>query len=368
MRLSKKPFISKAIATKLSFGYSFIDLKTSTAKSILLSNKNIKYISGITGGFSNNLLITSSTVMSAAPRQYGNGCAIEFMTDAANFSTATPSIIFQSYRNGTTPNSYKVAIDDVYQSEVPQTFLASDSGVVQIQFATSGIHKVRIEIAGNRLMQKLYVMSGARIWMPTNNNQVKACVFGDSWMANGETTYDNWSMANIANRLCDALGWEIFNSSVGGTGYSNNGGTNFNWQSVERLDNTTLDDFDAIIVFGSVNDAARTTAEMKAAALVVWQGIRLRNPTVPIFIFGVPTTIGTSAAKCTILENGLKEAFAKWNDSNSYYFPITNDPCGAWLDSSNVTTYIGVDGTHPNINGVKYISSKMADCIKSVLN
>ena len=131
---------------------------------------------------------------------------------------------------------------------------------------------------------------------------------------------------------------------------------------------TAIEEFDAIIIFGSVNDAARTTAEMKTAALIVWQGIRLRNPNATIFIFGVPTTENTIVTIATKIENGLKEAFDEWQDKNSYFFPITTDINGAWLDSNNVAIYMADDGTHPNNICAPYIANKMVNKINEVIN
>lgn len=342
-------------------------LLASTGLSVLVSSKNIDIIGGTAGGAKGSMFAFSSTVTNSSPKQYSGGYAIEFMTDAANFSTISNTIIVRTYRSGTTPNSYKVAIDDVYQSTTPQPYAGADAGVIQIQFLEEGIHKIRIEFQGGRLFQRLNIINGAKIWKPINS-RINACFFGDSYFQIGEASYSNWDMSNTANMLADSLGWKIFNSSVRGTGYISNGGLNFNWQSTERLNDTTIEDFDAIVLFGSVNDQGATSAEIKAAALIVWEGIRLRNPNTTMFIFGVPTTVNTVALVATTLEIGMNEAFTEWGDTNAYFFPITTDKNGAWFNSSNVSTYMGVDGTHPNNKGVKYLSAKMTDSIKSVLN
>lgn len=343
-------------------------LLNSTSKTILASNKNIKIIGGNAGGFNNSLFAVSTTVASATPKQFGTGYALEFWADAGNISTSLTSVILQIYTNGVTPNSYKIAIDDVYQTELPQANPVNGTNYITIGLLEAGIHKIRIELPAFMLCNNLYILNNSKIWCPNESNNVRVCFFGDSWMANGDVSYGGWSMANIANRVAVGLGWDIFNSSVGGTGYIRNGITNFNWQSEKRLDNTAIENFDAIIVFGSVNDSGNSTSQMKTAALGVWQGIRLRNPNATIFIFGVPTTENTLSASATSIENGLKEAFVEWQDKNSYFFPITTDSNGAWLDSNNVAVYMGDDGTHPNNICVPYIANKMINAINGVIN
>src|SRR6202034_2186943 len=111
----------------------------------------------IIGGFqyrdNANGYIGSATQNSSSNNVTGPSYAVEFMTDAANFTTSQAGILVGLFQNGAAPNGFNVAVDDVYQSSAYIGFGAGEN--ITIQFNTPGIHKVRLEFPSGMLMQSL---------------------------------------------------------------------------------------------------------------------------------------------------------------------------------------------------------------------
>lgn len=327
--------------------------------------KGISYEGGVPTGYNNNLFVSGATATSATPSSFGVGYALEFYTDAGNFTTSTYSIVIKSYRSGTTPNSYRVAIDDVYDTDGLVSYLGADNGFLKIQFNTIGIHKVRVEFQQRRLFQSFYLINGAKIWEVEKKPNI--VFFGDSWFG-GQATDTLSNFNTIGYRVAQDLNCNIINASVGGTGYIAKGGTNFNWQKDYRLNDVlVVDDAKALVIFGSINDAGNTEASLITASLYVWQQLRVRLPNIPFFICGVPTTINTSSVTASALEIALKKAFIQFNDSNSFFIPITTDEI-PWIDDLNKSVYVGGDGNHLKNIGGKYFSNKISTKIRTTMN
>lgn len=335
------------------------------AITIRIANNMVNFISGVPFDYSNNLVLGGSQTTSASPAYTSAGTVIEFETDSANFSLAT--ILLKFFQNGASPNSYRVAIDGVYNNYTPQAFGASEwLSIVFPEVAISGPHTVRVELPALIAVQQIWVPAGASIYRYRNPVLARLSLFGDSYMYAGVS--GQWPQDSLAARVANMLGCLYDVNSVAGTGYINNGGTNYPWSAPQRTNNVAYRNYDAIIVFGSVNDGGQTAVAEQAAALTTWQGLRTNAPSAPIFIFGVPTTGNISSASATILENGLASAFIQWGDPNSWYFPVTTDPNGAWFNSNNLSTYIGADSTHPtDPQGYSFLADKVVQAIKSVL-
>jgi hypothetical protein len=342
-------------------------IASGTGVSLKAASEKIDIIGGFAGGFSNNFMAVLTHTAKATPSAQGVPWAIEFMTDAANISTAAATVKIYSYRNGTTPNAYRIAIDDVYQSATPETYGEANEGYITIQFATAGIHKVRVEFAAGRPLQAIYVINGARIWKPEHANKVHACFFGDSWTNGGDTT-DDWPAKNVAFRTAEALGWSNDMCAQGGTGYVADGGSNYAWQEPERQADVSGRDYDVIVFLGSITDNGSSAAAIQAAALTTWKGVRANAPSTPIIVFGCPTTVSVNQAVATVIEDALYAAFLQWADQNAHFIRVTTDPSGSWIDANNTGTYIGADNSHLTDIGVQYFASKMTQKIRSVLN
>jgi len=301
---------------------------------------SIKIVGGYAGNYGSTFSPASGTRTSASPAQSYVPFALEFMTDAANFSTATPAIVMTIVGNQT-PLAYRVAVDDVYQT-ANYVLINTGSNQITIQFATAGVHKVRIEQTAGVRVSHLYLTTNAKIWQPPKNGySVNAAMFADSFFNSGYT--GSWGMHNIANQVCILLGWNCFAPAVNGTGYIATGGTSYAWTDARRIADITRIPPDVIVLFGSVNDSGQTSNAEQTAAASVYSQIRAIYPTIPIFVFGVPNTKTVSTSAAT-LETGIAAAVAASQaagDNNIWFFPITNDPAGAWITKDVTTDFAG---------------------------
>ncbi len=257
---------------------------------------------------------------------------LEFMTDAANFTTAAPAVLITTYANSISPAQYRIAIDDVYQTSAPVTW--TSGGWIEIQFATSGLHKLRIEISAGVLMRGIYLYGAAQAFSARKASNFNALFWGDSYFRNG--TPSSWALSNLAFMTSLLLGWTPYISAIAGTGYVRSISNAGNWASSERLGDLSLRKYDAVVIFGSINDSGYSAGTVQANALSLFRAARAAQPDVAIFIFGVPTTIYLTQANALTLENAIRDAFAQWGDPNAFFFPLSGDSAGAWLSSSNI--------------------------------
>ncbi len=352
-------------------------LATNTGLALRCASQNMKYIGGVPVSVGGNTILGGATNTAASPSYAIPPSAIEFDTDAANFNTATASIILQVYQGGGVNASYRVAIDGVYTAAATTTG-STGSAYIAITLATAGVHRVRIEWAINSTyaayMIALYLVNNAKIWYPRDLiYKPRYCGFGDSYSAYGGQGFGH---DQIIPTFCNLLGWDFGLCAQGGTGYVSPGGTNFAWTSPYRATDTTFDAYDIIGFYGSVNDNGQTAGAIQAAALQTWQNVRTKNPTTPFLIFGVNQTNTVSLATAQTMEGALQAAFTQWGDSNAVFIPVSTDPTtNAWIDATNVTTYImgASDNTHPtstglNLGGQAFLAAEMANRASNALS
>jgi hypothetical protein len=348
----------------------------SASVTVYVATDLLDYIGGVPALANGNMTVSGASVTSATPSNSGAPYAVEFWTDAASVTTASAGLIFAFYQNGVTPNSYRIAIDNVYQTAAPQAFPNSGGNWITVQFASAGTHLVRLELTGGYLLQQTYAINSASIWKSNSAADIRAGMFGDSWFQNAAA--GSWGARNIPHTLGLLMGWKPDCIAQGGTGYVNTGGTNFAWTDTHR---STYDikrrAYDVLVFFGSINDNAAPLTTLYSAALQTWQQARAANPTAPIFVFGVPTTGTVLNATAVAMEGGptstagttLYQAFAAWGDGNSYFIPISSDLAGAWLTAANQSIYIySGDNNHPlDPTGALYVAQRMAAKIKALL-
>lgn len=340
---------------------------TTTGVSFHALSDSINYIGGIPADYNNFMFLTEGTTVSANNHAGFGQASYEFMTDAANFSTSATGIIFAVNTNGGTPASYRVAIDDYYQSVNPVNYNGTGTQYVTVQFASAGTHKVRFEMANTSLLVNLWVLTGSQIQKPTYSYNFLAAIYTDSYGSTGGS--GSWPLRNIAAQMAYILGWQPDFMSVAGTGYVANGTTNYNFAAPQRTRDVGYKTYNAIVVLGSVNDCGLTPATVQANALTTFQGLRATAPNAPIFVFGVPTTVNCIAANATLIENAVSAGFTSWGDTNAYFIPITTNPDGDLITTLNSGIYIAADGTHlTDPAGTSYYAYWMATQIKNILS
>lgn len=289
----------------------------------------------------------------------------EFYTDAANFSTSTPVLIFHVYAGTLTLQKFRLLIDDVPLSlDASDLAAANSNNYISVQLPSAGIDKVRLELSDATSINGIYVVNGASVW--NSDAKPKSVMFGDSYFLAGEA--NSFQPNNLAHQLANLLGWEPYLAAVGGTGYVSDGGSNYAWSNPLRSRDFGIVPADVGVIFGTINDGSASAAAVKAAARTTWEAARALNPSMPLIIFGIPAT-NTATAGYPTQEQALIEAFAEWGDKNAWFFPITLDRDGIWLSSGNRSRYIAADNNHPSHTGLssgnRYLASRMAEKIRT---
>jgi len=293
------------------------------------------FVTGATTG--NGLIPPTLATKGATPY------VIEFETDVANVSTSTPGIQLGFNVNGGTPSKFRVAIDDVYQTTDPVSFGASPW--IDIQFASAGIHKVRVELPALVIPLALYVLTGGQVWSNSQGDACRVGIMGDSFMQAGLT--GSWPGRNAGMVAANLLGWKADLLSVGGTGYAKYT-TNYNWSDPARYADVARRPYAGLLWWGSVNDAGLSAASVTAACLAAWRGARALQPNAPMFIFGCAVTALADQAAATVVDGAMQDAFNQLGDPLAWFHPVTADPQGAWWSTANASLYLGADNNHPS--------------------
>lgn len=237
-------------------------------------------------------------------------------------------------------------------------------------FGGSENRLIRIEYDATSVI-RLSTDAGKTIWAPYDSRP-KFCFFGDSFFALGAGQLHStptFFVDNIAARVAKNLGAKCTASAVGGTGFGNNGGTNFNYAHPKRLADLSLQAFDAIIISGGTNDSsAENFSNVRLNCRALLTEARSAMPSSPIVLCGVINGEVSGTNSMSAIENKIKQAFDDFDDGNALFVAMTNDPDGAWINSANKSKYIAADNTHclPNI-GEEYISSRLTEKIYSFL-
>jgi len=167
---------------------------------------------------------------------------------------------------------------------------------------------------------------------------------------------------------------DVYNGSMSSTGYVNGG--DYSSPYSDKVSQLASVNPDAWMFYGSTNDAGNAEATIKAAAIAAWSAARLATPSAPIVIFGVwPIPNSGSYSQVVQLEQYYSEAFTTWNDANSHFVPICQDPDGPWLVGSwndgggtytqNEALYLSDDNVHPSEAGIEYMAQKIATYLQN---
>ncbi|GAB3783255.1 hypothetical protein GCM10028818_40850 [Spirosoma horti] len=276
--------------------------------------------------------------------------ALEFMSDAPYFA-----ISFYS-ANATIRQYYRLFINDQLYSSSGQRVPYADS-LTNVNanndlhvIGLTGVNKIRIEWGLYPVLRYIKIPTNYSTWQVDLEDNVKVGWIGDSYSSTGHSASvghpKQFTHNNIAAITGYLLGWDVTCIAIGGTGYVNtNSGANTTYGDPNRLKMLDLQNFDAVVFWGSVNDTGSPT--LQSNALAAWQGVRAKLPNAPIIIYLVPVNVNQSSGFSTTKENYLKAAFAQFNDSNSYLIPITTDSNGSWITDASATMYTDIDIVHP---------------------
>ncbi|NHI16373.1 SGNH/GDSL hydrolase family protein [Microbacterium excoecariae] len=179
-------------------------------------------------------------------------------------------------------------------------------------------------------------------------------VFGDSW-TNGmaATSAEN----RYAALTGEALGWKTTVDGENGSGYLHEGSAGGTYGSrLARL--AATDDFDVIVIQGSINDRKDALAGLDGAAEAVWDGFAERFPDAEIVVLGPAPHVLPVEEKIERIDEILARAAAA--DGLTYVSPLADE----WITPANYDTVIDTSeqgANHPGDAGHAYLAEVLAD-------
>jgi lysophospholipase L1-like esterase len=181
-----------------------------------------------------------------------------------------------------------------------------------------------------------------------------------------------------AQRLAGLLGWEVWSSGVGGTGYINPGPTG-RVKFRDRVESDVIAHYpDLVIVAGGLNDGGYPSSELYSEALALYDTILTNLPSAKLVVVGPWWPSGIAADYILAARDTLEEAASERNLDFIDPIVATNvqqinvgwitgagnvaNPAG----DGNADQYISADGVHPTDLGHQYLAVKMAERLGNI--
>lgn len=196
-------------------------------------------------------------------------------------------------------------------------------------------------------------------------------MIGDSY--NAGSSYGPWlAGGTIAQLLGKRLGWrDVWNLSVGGTGYLNPGTSGFHTFG-QRVPQALALSPDIVVLMGSTNDVNHSASAVTAEVLATLRAIRA-GTRVPIVVVGVPSINVTGAAAT---EAAVAAGVAQASDPLTFFVPISGASppwvLGSWNNASGVPAgtangglYVAADNVHPPEMGFDYYAQRIEQAIRA---
>ncbi len=276
------------------------------------------------------------------------GGSIRFYTDAPLIEVRTVG--------ANTNYSWNVVVD----GQVAKRNLAPYTGTygyLVIDFA--GVSQERcIEFQhqnGAEGFDQVAVATNYTIWKP--GARPSMLVLGDSVSSGAVTTYlfDSYYV-----RLGHLLGLDRYMCAFGGTGYTNNNGSDGTTTNyLARVNNKLAGNgqsYDLILCWSSSNDSGggdtNNLPVVMAAASNTWVRLRQLYPTAKIVVTGY-TPLRIDAWR-DAAELACSNSFALWNDGNSLFIPTRS-----WMTVGSRDLY-RYDDDHPNDAGHLFYAQRLA--------
>ncbi|WP_211746436.1 SGNH/GDSL hydrolase family protein [Paenibacillus sp. Marseille-Q4541] len=287
---------------------------------------------------------------------------------------------------------YRIAVDDgsgyKYVSLQVAEGPPADGGVYLrlIEFGSVAVRGIRLEYS-NTVFGGIRIGPNDSIFPPTVAPRPRVIIFGDSFTEAGAS--GGAISHGYASILCDLLGWDCWNSGVGGTGYNATGAAGsgrVNFQARVWHDIISYRP-DVVIIAGGINDESYPIGDVEAAARLLFATIRNALPDTEIIILSNFAPAGNPPINRLAIRNVLKSAAsdyrapfidvlegASYDDSGK----LISDKSGSWITGSgntgapqatgNASLFITNDGTHPNKDGHFYFGHRVAAEIFKIYN
>jgi lysophospholipase L1-like esterase len=276
------------------------------------------------------------------------------------------------------PNAgFRLWVDGQLVSAAPVTAGFTSGGAfyrILVNFGSRGLHRIVFEGIGLRFLGT-WQLATSTVWPSPIPLGPKCMVIGDSFTEGVGATWwwDSWAMT-VGRRL----GWNVYPSGLGGTGYlATSGGTRATYRS--RLASDVINQGpDIVIVSGGVNDwSVATPSQEQAEAGLLFAAIKAGLPFAKLIVVGNFNSGGvTAVGNPSSFRDAQKAAAAGVADL--FVDPIIYPgAAGSWFTGTgrvgavagngNSDFFTSADGVHPTQSGHDYLGDRVATAIAAAM-
>jgi|SRR5579883_2088785 len=285
----------------------------------------------------------------------------EFETDASQLAIFTLGTLGQ----------YRLRINGEYVGLPASQGPPADGNFywLQLSFPTSQRRAIRMESWG-QAFGGVATQQGDNIYSPANALGPRCIVLGDSY-TEGLLCY--------AQRLADLMGWEVWSSGVGGTGYLNPGPAG----RVKFRDRVQADVLqnnpDMVIIAGGINDGSYPPRALQNEAQALYHIIITNLPSTKLVVVGPWWPRGNPPQSILDTRDAIKSAAIGLGVTFIDPIGSTNvqQVNAGWITGTgnvatpagdgNADNYISSDGTHPTDLGHQYLATKLAAALRTLV-
>lgn len=287
---------------------------------------------------------------------------------------------------------YRIAVDEgngySYVSADAQDASPALGGIYLrlVDFGSVKFRSIRVEYSST-MFGGVIIGPNDTLTPPLTPPKPRAIIFGDSFTEAGS------SGASIshgyASILCELLGWECWNSGVGGTGYiatgvAGSGRTNFQGRVLQDIISYSPD---IVVIAGGINDESYPISDVEKAVRLLVNTICSALPNTMLITLSNFAPAGNPPSNRLAIRDVIKTVSKEYgasfvdvleggsyNESGDKVTPKT----GSWITGSgntgnvqatgNASLFISSDATHPTKEGHAYLGRRVATEIYRIYN
>lgn len=200
-------------------------------------------------------------------------------------------------------------------------------------------------------------VAASRITLPDGASVV---IVGDSWAAGYAAQPTSEGFAPLT---AEAMGWDLTNLGVGGTGYVSNGPDDEGNYAERIADRAVNRRVDLVILQGGLSDA--TTADVSgvtAGATKAIAAARTTWPSAQVVVLGPCPDLLPASTTLTSVDSQLA---AVTSSQRLHYMSCLKD---GWINSSNFDKVIDTNSQdHPSTDGHAYLATKVEAALREFI-
>lgn len=278
------------------------------------------------------------------------------------------ALMVASYPGG----DWHVHIDDHPVTPDPQQVTSLGPKFIDIPFAKSGRRKIRITLALSDVVQLLHEKDDV---IEAAEERFNLGVLGDSWVY-GSTGY---IAGAVPHWIAASTGFAVWRNGQSGTGYSTAAVPQLGFSSYGspgRLAALKAQPLDALLVYGTVNDAGQSPEVVKAAAVACYREIAKQMPDLPVIVAGVEPVFNGDP-RLDAINQALRDAAGSAPNVLGFIDWRLGEGKGGWITGSGSVAAPKGDGTadryihspadpHPNLAANKMLGQRFAEALAGI--